>query len=401
MIIFHFMWVTHLLSLWILASYSSAETLQTIHGVLNGTIILPSGIQKNTFTQIQWSTGGKLIALGIGEEVNVNRLPRFRGRLSLFQENGSLQINRTEMGDQSVYRVKAIYEDGNEYNKELQLLVYEKINKPKLELKKNVSTLGICNISVTCSMGIDVFCAADCDNTQGAFLCSKCDYTDSSFSTSLTVTSNGSSIVCTSSNPVSKDSDVLVNVCPHQDKDSGKIKICKNPCRKQLYWPCILFIVTVIYLCYSLAKEQINKVKTRKVGSHQKDSPEDSHQKDSPEDSHQKDSPLDSPRKDSLEDSLQKDSPEDSHQKHSPEDSHRKDSLEDSLQKDSPEDSHQKHSPEDSHRKDSLEDSLQKDSPEDSHQKDSPVDSHQKDSPLDSPQKDSLEDSLQKDSPED
>uniref|UniRef100_W5LZB4 Immunoglobulin V-set domain-containing protein n=1 Tax=Lepisosteus oculatus TaxID=7918 RepID=W5LZB4_LEPOC len=194
-------------------SYSCGETLPTVHGILNGSVYLPSGLKNRNVSWITWSAENDFIATLINGKLNTMINIRYNKRLHLHTNNGSLQINRLKMGDTLTYNVHIVYQDNSQNNNQVKLVVHEKINKPNLETSANFSTINTCNVSVICSTTQGFSASSDCDNRSGVFRCSESNVTNSSVGISITITTKGNTIVCNSSNLVSWNTDRIEQVC--------------------------------------------------------------------------------------------------------------------------------------------------------------------------------------------
>ncbi|KAG7454976.1 hypothetical protein MATL_G00251640 [Megalops atlanticus] len=175
-----------------------------ITGTVNSSVILPAGDKQSKLSQLQWDINDKIIAVYIGGAVHTHLDPRFGNRLHLYSGNGSLQINQLQMEDSGIYNAAAMYTGSTQFqNTEVQLVVYEKVSTPKMEVLSNVSSAEFCNVTVNCSTLHGLWVASDCSWTQGRFTCRETPSRDSTSSESLQITAAGDSIVCTASNPAS------------------------------------------------------------------------------------------------------------------------------------------------------------------------------------------------------
>ncbi|XP_036375360.1 T-lymphocyte surface antigen Ly-9-like [Megalops cyprinoides] len=200
---------SHLLLFLLILSLTSLSLGQimpvhlTVHGLINESAILPSGLLLHKFSQIQWFFGDEVIAYLINGRMKTDRVPQFKDRLVLYTENGSLQIDRLHMDDSMTYRALTV-QDGVQHNFRVQLTVYEKVSTPKMEVLSNVSSAEFCNVTVKCSTLHGLWVASECSRTQGRFTCRETPSRDSASSESLQITAAGDSILCTASNPASK-----------------------------------------------------------------------------------------------------------------------------------------------------------------------------------------------------
>ncbi|KAG5841711.1 hypothetical protein ANANG_G00169620 [Anguilla anguilla] len=136
---------------------------------------------------------------------------RFGDRLRLNTTDGSLLINRAQMGDADTYTVE-VSQGKSKHKAEVKLMIYERADRPILEVLTNTSGPQFCNVSVRCAALHGLWVESVCQLTSGKLVCQETARNDSAHSARLLITATRDAINCSSSNPASTSSAPLLPV---------------------------------------------------------------------------------------------------------------------------------------------------------------------------------------------
>ncbi|XP_064202083.1 uncharacterized protein LOC135260623 isoform X4 [Anguilla rostrata] len=208
----------------------TGEALITVNGIVNESVTLPSGSPYNSPTEVQWRIDDSVIAFYLKPSLLTTDPKRFGDRLRLNTKDGSLLINRAQMGDADTYTV-AVSQGKSKHNAVVKLMIYERADRPILEVLTNTSRPWLCNVSVRCVTLHGHWVASLCQFTPGKLMCQETARNDSTNSTRLLITATRDAINCSSSSPASTSSAPLLpvtQVCsaPVPGLDSPGLSLC-------------------------------------------------------------------------------------------------------------------------------------------------------------------------------
>ncbi|XP_035283848.1 uncharacterized protein LOC118232811 isoform X2 [Anguilla anguilla] len=200
----------------VLLHFGTGEALFIVNGIVNGSVTLPSGSPYNSPSEVQWRIDRSLIAFYFAPDTVTMDTKRFGDRLRLNTKDGSLLINRAQMGDADTYTV-TVSQGKSKHKAEVKLMIYERADMPNLEVLTNTSGPRFCNVSVRCATIDGLWVESLCQLTQGKLVCQETARNDSAHSALLLITVTRDAINCSSSNPASTSSAPLLPVkqfCP-------------------------------------------------------------------------------------------------------------------------------------------------------------------------------------------
>ncbi|XP_035283821.1 uncharacterized protein LOC118232802 isoform X2 [Anguilla anguilla] len=186
----------------VLLHFGTGEALFTVNGIVNGSVTLPSGSPYNSPSEVRWTIGKSVIAFYLKPRILTTDPKRFGDRLRLNTKDGSLLINRAQMGDADTYNV-TVSQGKSKHNAVVKLMIYERADTPKLEVLSNTSGPWFCNVSVRCATLHGLWVASLCQFRPGKLMCQETARNDSTNSTRLLITATRDAINCSSSNPAS------------------------------------------------------------------------------------------------------------------------------------------------------------------------------------------------------
>ncbi|KAF3697780.1 CD48 antigen BCM1 surface antigen BLAST-1 HM48-1 MRC OX-45 surface antigen SLAM family member 2 [Channa argus] len=132
------------------------DTLPEVSEYFGGTVTLPSGVNPSwTLTKIEWSifSNNTYIASYRNNVSKVNRIPQYKGRLSMNISSGDLTIHNLTQNDAREYTVELSTEEEKVLNK-IKLTVKKRLQKPNIHTQvwvPGTSTKGGCWVEAHCS----------------------------------------------------------------------------------------------------------------------------------------------------------------------------------------------------------------------------------------------------------
>ncbi|XP_060922288.1 CD48 antigen [Limanda limanda] len=120
-------------------------------GYLGETVTLPSGADPSrNLTTIEWSifSNTTWIATRRGKVTKIERIPRFKGRLSLNITSGDLTIRNLRKEDEMKYTVNL---DPKQEAKGIRLIIKQHLQKPTIETLFRSAKEGGCWLGLRCS----------------------------------------------------------------------------------------------------------------------------------------------------------------------------------------------------------------------------------------------------------
>ncbi|KAL4657237.1 hypothetical protein GN956_G4122 [Arapaima gigas] len=195
----------------LLESCRLGELQSTIHGVINGSALLPCLPCPASPSEIQWKNEDGFVVFYDNGVEHTGPQSRFVNRYHLYAENGSLQIHGLQMEDSGLFTVN-ILKGSNQSYAEVVLLVHETVDT-HLNVISNTSRDDYCVVVVNCSTIQDQWKVAKC-NGSACQETSRAEQHNSSNSLHINI-SVKNSIICETSNPVTSSSISLTDICPH------------------------------------------------------------------------------------------------------------------------------------------------------------------------------------------
>ncbi|XP_039597761.1 natural killer cell receptor 2B4 [Polypterus senegalus] len=128
---------------------------KTITAIVNDSVVLPSGVPSEFHpTEIHWSlfSNVTLIATLISGKIRDNRYEQFENRLKLHTNNASLEILQLRTQDSMTYYVSVFNQSSIEHQSEITLIVYDKLQPPKLEVLQTSNENNECTFKFECSV---------------------------------------------------------------------------------------------------------------------------------------------------------------------------------------------------------------------------------------------------------
>ncbi|XP_051776046.1 natural killer cell receptor 2B4-like isoform X1 [Erpetoichthys calabaricus] len=128
---------------------------KTITAIVNESVVLPSGVPSDFHpTDIQWSlfSNVTLIATLISGKIRDDWYEQFKNRLKLHTNNASLEILQLRTQDSMTYYVSAFNHSSPEHKSEITLIVYDKLQPPKLEVLQTSNENSECTFKFECSV---------------------------------------------------------------------------------------------------------------------------------------------------------------------------------------------------------------------------------------------------------
>ncbi|XP_030609714.1 carcinoembryonic antigen-related cell adhesion molecule 1-like isoform X2 [Archocentrus centrarchus] len=202
-----------------------AKSPEEVFGYLGETITLPSGANPSwTLTKIEWSIfkNNTWIATYSKGKTNTDRVPRYKGRLSLNTTSGDLTIHSLTTDDAREYNVDLLHSEDTA-NK-IILRVKQKLQQPSIQIITSTSIENGCLMVMRCSSrdnGVNLSWSVE---PRDVLTISKSNPSDSSVQlfAFVNTTQNFARFTCNSSqntesvssNPVTPKCDVLN--CPTQ-----------------------------------------------------------------------------------------------------------------------------------------------------------------------------------------
>ncbi|XP_041634628.1 uncharacterized protein si:cabz01074946.1 isoform X2 [Cheilinus undulatus] len=223
-----------------------ASDLRTVHGYLGGNATLPSGANPTwTLSSIEWSIFKNFtwIATYRNGDENIDRVDRYKGRLSLDIPTGDLTIHGLTKEDNMVYTIDFVNTEGYGNSTRIKLQVNQRPQKPTIQAVPSTLANDSCWFLMKCSSadeGVDVSWQV-ASSSATVYNKINTDRNSAEMLVFLNTTQTAVTVTCTSSGRMGNSSSVITPKC-----DDLKPKLSPN--RRNHY--ILLFfagiIVTVI-----------------------------------------------------------------------------------------------------------------------------------------------------------
>ncbi|CAI5686250.1 unnamed protein product [Oreochromis niloticus] len=131
-----------------------AKSPQEISGYLGENVTLPAGVNPSwRLTEIEWSifTNITLIATYRNDKVNTERVPQYKGRLSLSKTSGDLTIHNLKESDATEYTVEVRNSESEDKIHQIKLTAKQKLQQPTIQIVTSTSVESGCLMVVNCS----------------------------------------------------------------------------------------------------------------------------------------------------------------------------------------------------------------------------------------------------------
>uniref|UniRef100_UPI0037E75F1E CD48 antigen isoform X2 n=1 Tax=Semicossyphus pulcher TaxID=241346 RepID=UPI0037E75F1E len=189
-----------------------------VFGSLEGSITLPSGADPSwNLSSIEWSIfrNNTWIATYRIPVLNIKRIKRYDGRLSLDITSGDLTINGLNKEDNMVYTVDVINTKGEDSSNRIELTVNPRLQPPTIKTIASTSVKGVCVLVLNCS-AVDKDVSLSWQVTHSSeiiFIKTNPDGNSAVIGAFLNTTQNLPEFICTSSRNTGSVSTVITPTC--------------------------------------------------------------------------------------------------------------------------------------------------------------------------------------------
>ncbi|MBN3325693.1 CD244 protein, partial [Atractosteus spatula] len=159
------------------------------------------GHKQLKFIRISWKSGNNNIVEYTNDTDSVLFYPKYKNRVQFDKKDYSLRIGHLEEGNNGIFKAVMIDINGIDTTvAEYSIVIQEKVRTPELLVNSISNISHSCNVSVTCSIGREVWATYSCNQ----FSCHAVleNYTKAS-GLQIDVSLDGGAIVCNASNKVS------------------------------------------------------------------------------------------------------------------------------------------------------------------------------------------------------